>query len=137
MKRLKIGVMAAVVVTGLGLVSAPPASAAVHSSCVWQTICVYYSPNHAGSLTAFDQAYPDLSSPSFKFLSNGAGKGQNVYDNGASAENAHVSYHARVYSKKSYKGDVRVMTPALEPGYRINFGSKLRNNNRSLRFTLS
>ncbi len=72
-----------------------------NGKCGDREACLYYNGNRDGSLT--DYYFPDKDLAGDKFLSSGAGKGQNVKNNAASAWNRD-STTLRIYYNENYTG---------------------------------
>jgi hypothetical protein len=64
--------------------------------------CLYYNSERGGSVSDFDAPVADFAN--YVFKGSGAGKGQSVKNNAASACNNTGRYTARVYYNSNYKG---------------------------------
>jgi hypothetical protein len=129
-RTLAVGAIGAAAL-GTSLVNVGPASATQYSGCPWNTTCLFYSPNEAGSASAWSGDKTDYGSQNF--LSSGAGQGQNVANNAASGWDTRADNKIRVYTGTSYTGSYQTMNVLYSSGDAINFNTTLRNNNSSHR----
>lgn len=87
--------------------------------CDTHEICLYFNHDLAGSVADFASPVADFAGKVFK--GPGAGKGQAVKNNAASACNTHPTYSAVVYFNSHYSGKADVIPP--------NDCENLRNTN--------
>lgn len=78
------------------------AAAARDGHCDNLEFCLYYNSELGGSVSDFDERIPDFAN--YVFKGPGAGQGQSVKNNAASACNETGRYTARVYYNSNYKG---------------------------------
>ena len=96
-------VLTAAVTAGLLAATAAPALAAQHNGrCENNEMCLYYNSNLGGSFHDFSVKVPNFGT--YKFISGGAGQGQYVKNNAASAVNNADVCNARVYFNSNYQG---------------------------------
>ncbi len=93
-----VAAVASVAMIGTAL----PASAEKDGRCDPGDGCLYYNGNRGGSL--IDYVYNDTNLAGDRFLSAGAGRGQSVKNNAASAWNNYTPAHLRVYYNENYLG---------------------------------
>jgi len=70
--------------------------------CEVGELCLYYNSNCQGSFIDFGGPVNDFAG--YTFLSNGAGKGQPVKNNAASARNRDTVWTARIWFNSGYHG---------------------------------
>ncbi|MCT2587020.1 peptidase inhibitor family I36 protein [Actinophytocola gossypii] len=116
MAKRRIVAVAAMIATALVGLFATPAAAARHPMmgpydgiCDNYEICLYYNSNWQGSVADFASSVPDFAGKVFK--GPGAGKGQGVKNNAASACNYNPNYVAVVYFNSWYSGRADVIPP--------------------------
>ncbi|MFE2325771.1 peptidase inhibitor family I36 protein [Streptomyces sp. NPDC059385] len=97
--NIKRTAAAALAVAGLSLGMATPASAA---GCQNGYVCLYYNSNLGGSYFQFDWPISNLGG--YYFTSAGAGQGQYVKNNAASAYNKFTTKYANVYYNSNFAG---------------------------------
>ncbi|GAA2926575.1 peptidase inhibitor family I36 protein [Streptomyces enissocaesilis] len=98
MKRI---VSAAAAALGAALLVPLMATSAQAASCASGTFCLYYNSNLGGSHVALNRNVPDLAG--YKFTTSGAGQGQYVKNNAASAQNM-SQCKATVFFYSNYGG---------------------------------
>jgi hypothetical protein len=103
------------------------ARSALDGSCQSGEFCLYYNSGHAGSFTDFALGVKDFST--VRFIADGAGKGELVKNNAASACNKDDNLTARVYFNSGWKGDY----DSIAPGTCRNL-SKTYNENASFQW---
>ncbi len=81
--------------------AAEPRSA-LDGACQSGELCLYYNSDHAGSLADFELGVKDFAT--VRFVSAGAGKGQQVKNNAASACNKDDNLTARVHYNSNWEG---------------------------------
>ncbi|MER5362877.1 peptidase inhibitor family I36 protein [Streptomyces sp. NPDC002785] len=123
MKRVASLVVAAVAAASLTPLVASSAEAA---SCPSSKFCFYYNSNQAGSYYALGASDPDLAGSTF--TSSGAGQGQAVKNNAASAWNNRLC-GAVVFYNSNYGGP----HDSFLNGQRFNLVNTY-NQNASVRF---
>lgn len=111
----------------VGSTSAPAAT--TKYPCVFNDgyLCYYYSPNEAGSSIGVYGRNNDLLNPAVKFATSGAGQGQNVGNNSASACSNHGTANYNVYFGVNQTGFYNNLPPYVCR----NFSPAMRNNDRS------
>lgn len=112
-----------------------PAQAAQYSGCSGTyRLCFFYSPSYAGASTNFSDGYmPDLISPTmYRWPNNGAGAGERVGNNAASAQNR---WGAGVSAIIYYSANFGQPSVTIGPNGSVSNLGTLRNNNRSFRIT--
>jgi hypothetical protein len=90
---------------GLVLTTAPQSHASAHTTCpTWETYCMtfYYNSGYAGSYTVF-RGFDHYSLNGYTFLTSGAGQGQYVKNNAASASNL-APYNLVIYYNSNLAG---------------------------------
>jgi hypothetical protein len=85
------------------------ARSALDGSCQAGEFCLYYNSDHQGSFTDFALGVKDFST--VKFIADGAGKGQLVKNNAASACNKDDNLTARVYFNSNWQGAYDSIAP--------------------------
>jgi peptidase inhibitor family I36 len=73
-----------------------------NGKCEAGEVCLYYNSGCKGSMADFGGNVPDFQG--YVFLSTGAGKGQPVKNNAASANNHDASWTARIWFNSGYHG---------------------------------
>ncbi|MEU9732088.1 hypothetical protein [Streptomyces sp. NPDC048002] len=97
--------LTAAATAGLVLGTAPQSSASAHLTCPdHETYCMtfYFNSGNAGSYTVF-RGFDHYSLDGYKFLGAGAGKGQYVKNNAASAANL-APYNLVIYYNSNLSG---------------------------------
>ncbi|MGW5638615.1 peptidase inhibitor family I36 protein [Streptomyces sp. NPDC003832] len=118
-KIASLGLTAAAT-AGLVLGTAPQSNASAHLTCPDdEPYCMvfYYNSNFEGSRTLF-RGFDHYSLDGYKFLGSGAGKGQNVKNNAASARNL-AFYNLVIYFNSNLAGACDSM-PKLGEAQRLN-----------------
>jgi hypothetical protein len=87
----------------------PSAQSALDGVCQSGEFCLYYNSGHHGSFTDFELGVKDFST--VKFIADGAGKGQLVKNNAASACNKDDNLTARVYFNSDWQGEYDSIAP--------------------------
>ncbi|WP_412543961.1 peptidase inhibitor family I36 protein [Longispora sp. K20-0274] len=100
-----IGVATAAVAAGT-LTAAAPAQAA--NACPFPYFCLYYNSNQQGAVAFFYNADPNFYNDTFS--GSGAGAGQGVKNNAASAKNNQTGIDAWVWFNSNYGGAHDVVT---------------------------
>jgi hypothetical protein len=85
------------------------ARSALDGSCQAGEFCLYYNSGHQGSFTDFELGVKDFAT--VKFIGDGAGKGQLVKNNAASACNKDDNLTARVYFSSNWQGAYDSIAP--------------------------
>ncbi|WP_052443345.1 hypothetical protein [Streptacidiphilus neutrinimicus] len=99
-----------------------------------KALCLYYSPNAEGAIWqngeagAGDLGYWSFANDNAPGSNSGAGAGQGVRNNAASAENGATNCSMGIYVYPNSTGDSNV----LDPGRGGNLTSNLRNNEASV-----
>lgn len=70
--------------------------------CEAHEVCLYYNSNCQGSFADFQVDIPDFAP--YRFLSSGAGRGQGVKNNAASARNKDTNWIADIHFNSNYGG---------------------------------
>jgi len=78
------------------------AQSALDGVCQSGEFCLYYNSNHSGSFSDFVLGVKDFST--VRFVADGAGKGQLVKNNAASACNKDDNLTARVFFNSNWQG---------------------------------
>jgi hypothetical protein len=101
--------------------------------CEVGEFCLYFGSNLSGSVSDFTGSIPDYgpSQPTcYEFKGPGAGQGQCVKNNAASASNKTTANNVTVYVNSNYGGQGDLFVP----GEQGNLIAALKNNNASHRF---
>jgi murein DD-endopeptidase MepM/ murein hydrolase activator NlpD len=121
-------VVAAVIGAATVIAGAAPAQAATARNGVCESgeFCLYYNSDTSGSLSDFAGSISDYGSSSgcYKFVSAGAGQGQCVKNNAASAWNRTGRY-VTVFYNSGYSGPI----DNFSPGADANLRAYLKNEN--------
>lgn len=117
-------------VIGVAVFAAVPAQAAGRNGvCEAGEFCLYYNSNHAGSVSDFTTSIPDYGATQpdcYEFKGAGAGQGQCVKNNAASAWNR-TSGSVTVYFNSGYGG----ASQTFAAGAKVNLNATLKNENAS------
>ncbi|MFD8631386.1 peptidase inhibitor family I36 protein [Streptomyces sp. NPDC059533] len=105
--NIKRTVAAAVAAVGITLGLAAPANATI---CSGGEFCLYYNSNLNGAKLTFDWPVEDLAGYTFDY--SGAGGGQWVKNNAASAQN-HTQDYAGVYFNSYFSGPFDFFKPGV------------------------
>lgn len=127
----RIGTMiaaTAALIGGSSLLAAPSASAADRDGvCDEGEFCLYYNSDHGGSVSDFAESVSDYgaSQPTcYEFKGDGAGKGDCVKNDAASAWNR-TDETVRLYFNSGYSG----ASQDFGSGDKVNLNSTLKNEN--------
>jgi hypothetical protein len=93
---------AALATTAVTGVAGADTTAARDGRCDNLEFCLYYNSDHKGSVSDHEDAVADFAN--YVFKGPGAGQGQGVKNNAASACNNMGRYVARVYYNSNHKG---------------------------------
>ncbi len=85
------------------------ARSALDGSCQSGEFCLYYNSDHQGSFSDFVLGVKDFAT--VRFVADGAGKGQLVKNNAASACNKDDNLTARVYFNSDWAGEYDSIAP--------------------------
>ncbi|MBB4911653.1 peptidase inhibitor family I36 protein [Actinophytocola algeriensis] len=99
---LAAAALATTAFTGVAGADTVGTMAARDGKCDNLEFCLYYNSELGGSVSDFDQRVSDFAN--YVFKGPGAGQGQSVKNNAASACNKTGRYTARVYYNSNYKG---------------------------------
>lgn len=99
---LAAAVIATTALTGVAGADTVGTMAARDGKCDNLEFCLYYNSNYAGSVSDHDEQVSDFAP--YVFKGAGAGQGQGVKNNAASACNNTGRYTARVYYNSGFKG---------------------------------
>lgn len=120
-----VGTVAAVALS-VGLPAS--SSAAEHDGvCNSYEICLFYNSSYAGAKHDFARNVPDFAP--YRYFSPGAGAGQGVKNNAASAYNYDASSTARIYYNSNYAGpadDIRPRSGRQQLGNTYNDNASMR-----------
>jgi murein DD-endopeptidase MepM/ murein hydrolase activator NlpD len=130
-------ILAAVMGAAVGLATLSPAQAATARNGVCESgeFCLYYNSDTEGSVSDFSGSVSDYgaSQPScYEFKGSGAGKGQCVKNNAASAWNRTGRY-VTVFYNSGYSGPI----DNFSPGSSANLRAYLKNDNAGHRVGVS
>ncbi|THA47086.1 peptidase inhibitor family I36 protein [Streptomyces sp. A1136] len=125
--RIRHGLAVLAAAVGMTLGAVVPAQA---DACPSGLFCLYYNSNIQGANANYNWSDSDLAGDTFMPLS-GAGAGEPVKNNAASAKNYQVNAYVRVYYNSGYSGPY----DQFSPGQSKNLVNT-RNENASLYFWL-
>lgn len=126
--RIRIALSAAAATAFVIGVAAPALANTEHNGkCESHELCLYYNSNVSGSFHDFDNPVSNFAN--YRFLSSGAGKGQGVKNNAASARNNASVCDAKVYYNSNYQGP----SDTIKDGTWANL-SNTYNENASFNF---
>ena len=97
------------------------------SSVNW--FCLYFSPNHTGGVWRSSKDRVPTINGTF---SGGAGDGQAVRNNAASADNGTANCHVGIWVKPDYMGDSNFLIQGDKGGNLTASSPRLRNNEASI-----
>jgi len=127
-KRALIGLGVAILGTAsvFVVVAAPAAAAGGNGVCDPNEFCLYYNSDTSGSLYDFTGSLADYGTGTTcrKFVGAGAGKGQCIKNNAASAWNR-TAAGVTIFRKSGNAGSIQAI-PAITTG---NLNGNLKNNN--------
>ena len=133
-KMMLFGALVGAMLFGLAGTAAAAAKATPRNGvCETGEFCLYYLSNRSGSVSDFNGSIPDYgaSQPTcYEFKGPGAGQGQCVKNNAASAWNRTTANRVTVYVNSNYQGQGDL----FQPGEGRNLIPALVNNNASHRF---
>ncbi|MFC4335890.1 peptidase inhibitor family I36 protein [Salininema proteolyticum] len=121
--------------TGLSAISPASAATARNGVCESGEFCLYYNSGNQGSVSDFAGSVTNYgaSQPTcYEYKGSGAGKGQCVKNNAASAWNRTGKY-VTIFYKSGYKGAI----DNFSPGAKANLRAALKNDNAGHRFGVS
>lgn len=101
-KKFLFAPLAAAAIATTAFSGVASADAPRNGVCENLEFCLYYNSNYAGSVSDFGERVSDFAP--YVFKGPGAGQGQTVKNNAASACNQTGRYTARVYYNSGYKG---------------------------------
>ncbi|MFC4335422.1 peptidase inhibitor family I36 protein [Salininema proteolyticum] len=134
--RVLAVIVAALVGTMVGLSAITPAQAATARNGICETgeFCLYYNSDQQGSVSDFKGSIPTYGTGStcYEYKGSGAGKGQCVKNNAASAKNLTGKY-VTVFYKSNYAGTI----DNFSPGSAANLRAYLKNDNAGHRVGVS
>lgn len=107
LKRSAVAMAGAGALVATGLFAAPSANA-VTNPCNFPYFCLYYNSNRGGAIANFYQKDPSFGNN--YFAGSGAGRGQIVKNNAASAQNTQTGIDAWVWFNSNYGGTHDVVT---------------------------
>ena len=124
--RASLAGIAAVTALTIGLPSSAPA--AEHDGiCNSYEICLFYNSYYGGAKRDFARNVPDFAP--YRYFSPGAGAGQTVKNNAASAYNYDYGSTARIYYNSNYAGpadDIRPRSGRQRLGDTYNDNASMR-----------
>ncbi|WP_406124242.1 peptidase inhibitor family I36 protein [Streptomyces sp. NBC_00989] len=105
--RIKYVLPVIALAAGTAFTTATPASA--DTNCSIGNFCLFYNSGMAGTHLHFNNSVADLAGYTFDCC--GAGAGQSVKNNAASARNDFTNYNVRVYYNSNYSGPSDLFAP--------------------------
>ncbi|GAB3503587.1 peptidase inhibitor family I36 protein [Amycolatopsis cihanbeyliensis] len=113
-----------------GVAAADTTSTARNGKCENLEFCLYYNSTLGGSVSDFDRKVSNFAP--YVFKGPGAGRGQSVKNNAASACNRMGRYTARIYYNSGYKGPHDDIPPKACRNLSVTY-----NDNASWKWVLS